>query len=96
VLAAIEAAGMKLRAIDVGSAGLSGGSVADRMRRAIAGEGAERKLRREMELSPPDVAIAFDPHSAIALTSAPELLSLLHLNRLRRWFQAPAKSHWYR
>jgi hypothetical protein len=74
VLAAIEAAGMKLRAIDVGSAGLSGGSVADRMRRAIAGEGAERKLRREMELSPPDVAIAFDPHSAIALTSARDAL----------------------
>ncbi len=70
VLAAIEAAGMKLRAIDVGSAGASSGSVADRMRRAIAGEGAERKLRRELEVSPPDAAVAFDPHSALALTSA--------------------------
>jgi len=70
VLAAIEAAGMKLRAIDVGAAGSSGGSVTDRMRRAIAGEGASRKLRHELELSPPDAAVAFDPHSALALTSA--------------------------
>lgn len=70
VLAAIEAAGLKLRAIDVGAAGLTGGSVADRMRRAIAGEGAARKLRHELELSPPDAAVAFDPHAALALTSA--------------------------
>ncbi len=70
VLAAIEAAGIKLRAIDVGAAGSTGGGVADRMRRAIAGEGASRKLRHEMELSPPDAAVAFDPHSALALTSA--------------------------
>ncbi len=74
VLAAIEAAGMKLRAIDVGAAGSTGGGVGDRVRRAIAGEGAERKLRREMELSPPDAAVAFDPHSAIALTSARDAL----------------------
>ena len=68
VLAAIEAAGMRVRAIDVGAVGSAGTGVADRMRRALAGEGAERKLRRELELSPPDAAVVFDPHSALALT----------------------------
>jgi hypothetical protein len=69
VLAAIEAAGMKVRAIDVGAVG-GGSSVADRMRRALLGEGAERKLRRELELSPPDAAVVFDPHAAVALAAA--------------------------
>ncbi|HSD89135.1 MAG TPA: hypothetical protein VLB44_16515 [Kofleriaceae bacterium] len=70
VLAAIEAAGMRVRAIDVGSVGTGGSGVADRMRRALMGEGAERKLRRELEMSPPDAAVVFDPHSALALTVA--------------------------
>lgn len=70
VLAAIEAAGMRVRAIDVGSVGAGGGGVADRMRRALLGEGAERKLRKELEMSPPDAAVVFDPHSALALTVA--------------------------
>ena len=70
VLAAIEAAGMRVRAIDVGGVGAGGGGVADRMRRALLGEGAERKLRKELELSPPDAAVVFDPHAAVALTSA--------------------------
>ncbi len=70
VLAAIEAAGMRVRAIDVGAVGAGGGGVADRMRRALMGEGAERKLRKELEMSPPDAAIVFDPHSALALTVA--------------------------
>jgi len=70
VLAAIEAAGMRVRAIDVGAVGSSGTGVADRMRRALLGENAERKLRRELEISPPDAAIVFDPHSALALTVA--------------------------
>jgi hypothetical protein len=39
VLAAIEAAGMRVRAIDVGAAGGGGGGVADRVRRALMGEG---------------------------------------------------------
>lgn len=69
VLAATEAAGMRVRAIDVGAVG-SGSSVADRMLRALAGESAERKLRRELEINPPDVAVVFDPHSALALTVA--------------------------
>lgn len=70
VLAAIEAAGLKVRAVDVGAVGGGGGGVADRMRRALVGEGAERKLRRELELSPPDAAVVFDPHAALALTTA--------------------------
>jgi hypothetical protein len=70
VLAAIEAVGMRVRAIDVGAIGGGGTGVADRMRRALLGENAERKLRKELELSPPDAAIVFDPHSALALTVA--------------------------
>src|SRR4051812_859412 len=70
VLAAIEAAGMRVRAIDVGSAGGGGGGMADRVRRALLGEGAERRLKRELETSPPDAAVVFDPHAAIALTVA--------------------------
>ena len=68
VLAAIEAAGMRVRAIDVGPLGSSG--VADRMRRVLLGEGAERKLRRELETTnPPDATVVFDPQAASALTS---------------------------
>jgi hypothetical protein len=70
VLAAVEAAGMRVRAIDVGGAGGGGGGVTDRVRRALLGEGAERKLRRELEASPPDAAVVFDPHAALALTVA--------------------------
>src|SRR5262245_7853573 len=70
VLAAIEAAGIRVRAIDVGAAGGGGAGVADRVRRALLGEGAERRLRKELEISPPDAAIVFDPHSALALTVA--------------------------
>ena len=70
VLAAIEAAGMRVRAIDVGGAGGGGGGVADRVRRALLGEGAERRLRKELEVSPPDAAVVFDPHAALALTVA--------------------------
>ena len=70
VLAAIEAAGMRVRAIDLGGAGGGGGGVADRVRRALLGEGAERRLRKELEASPPDAAVVFDPHAALALTVA--------------------------
>jgi len=68
VLAAIEAAGLRVRAIDLGGVGGGGGGVADRVRRALLGEGAERRLRRELELSPPDAAVVFDPHAAMVLT----------------------------
>ena len=70
VLAALEAAGMRVRAIDVGGAGGGGGAITDRVRRALLGEGAERKLRRELESSPPDATVVFDPHAALALTVA--------------------------
>ncbi|HEX2690952.1 MAG TPA: hypothetical protein VHN14_30270 [Kofleriaceae bacterium] len=70
VLAAIEAAGMRVRAIDLGAAGGGGPGVADRVRRALLGETAERRLRKELEISPPDVAVVFDPHAALALTVA--------------------------
>ncbi|MEO8550825.1 MAG: hypothetical protein ABI678_12655, partial [Kofleriaceae bacterium] len=70
VLAALEAAGMRVRAIDVGGAGGGGGAITDRVRRALLGENAERKLRRELETTPPDAAVVFDPHAALALTVA--------------------------
>ena len=70
VLAALEAAGMRVRALDVGAAGGGGAGVADRVRRALLGETAERRLRREVDANPPDVAIAFDPHVAMVLTVA--------------------------
>ncbi len=70
VLAAIEAAGMRVRAIDVGAAGGGGAGMADRVRRALLGENAERRLRKELEVSPPDAAIVFDPYAALALTVA--------------------------
>jgi hypothetical protein len=98
VLAAIEAAGLRVRAIDVGAVGGGGSGVADRMRRAIAGEGAERKLRHEMELSPPDAAVAFDPHVAQALATvrdqlaspAPVLAVVGDLEPSQAWSQADA------
>jgi hypothetical protein len=61
---------MRVRAIDVGAAGGGGAGVADRVRRALLGEGAERRLRKELEVSPPDAAVVFDPHAALALTVA--------------------------
>jgi hypothetical protein len=70
VIAALEAAGLRVRAIDVGAAGAGGAGVADRVLRALLGEGAERRLRKELEISPPDAAVVFDPHSALALTVA--------------------------
>ena len=70
VLAALEAAGMRVRAIDVGAAGGGGHGMADRVRRALLGESAERRLERELRGNPPDVAVAFDPHATMALTVA--------------------------
>ncbi len=98
VLAAIEAAGIRVRAIDVGAVGGGGTGVADRMRRALAGEGAERKLKKELELSPPDAVIAFDPHAALALTvvrdqvqnPAPVLAVVGDLDPVAAWSQTDA------
>jgi UDP-N-acetylglucosamine:LPS N-acetylglucosamine transferase len=98
VLAAIEAAGIRVRAIDVGAVGGGGTGVADRMRRALAGEGAERKLKKELELSPPDAVIAFDPHAALALTvvrdqvqnPAPVIAVVGDLEPVAAWSQSDA------
>ena len=98
VLAAIEAAGMRVRAIDVGGAGGGGGGVTDRVRRALLGEGAERKLKRELEQSPPDAAVVFDPHAALALTvardqatnPAPVIAVVGDLEPLAAWAQTDA------
>ncbi len=68
VLAALEAADIRVRAIDVGAVGNAGSGVGDRLRRAILGESVERRLRREIEAAPPDVAVVFDPYAAIAMT----------------------------
>jgi hypothetical protein len=68
VLAACEAAGMRVRAIDLGAVG--GGGLPDRMRRVLLGETAERRLRKEIDANPPDVAVGFDPFTTAALTTA--------------------------
>jgi hypothetical protein len=98
VLAAIEAAGMRVRAIDVGAAGGGGAGVADRVRRALLGEGAERRLRKELEVSPPDAAVVFDPHAALALTvardqvqnPAPVIAVVAELEPASAWAQTDA------
>jgi hypothetical protein len=98
VLAAIEAAGMRVRAIDVGGAGGGGAGVADRVRRALLGETAERRLRRELDANPPDVAVAFDPHAALALTvardqaasPAPVIAVIADLDPVSEWRQTDA------
>jgi hypothetical protein len=70
VLAALDAHGLRVRAIDVGRVGTRSSGAAWRMLRAIVGELAERRLLRELAAHPPDVALAFDPVSAAALSAA--------------------------
>ena len=69
VLAALEAHGLAVRAIDVGRVGARSPGAAWRVLRAVVGELAERRLMRELEQHPPDVALAFDPSSAAALAA---------------------------
>jgi hypothetical protein len=98
VLAALEASGARVRAIDVGAAGGGGASVGDRLRRALLGETAERRLRKELDTNPPDVAVAFDPHAAQALgvardqvaTPAPVVAVVGELDPSRAWGEAGA------
>ena len=68
VLAALEAAGVQVRAIDVGRAGSRPDGALDKVLQALAGEVAERRLLRELDEHPPDVTIAFDPATAAALS----------------------------
>ncbi|HKE16114.1 MAG TPA: hypothetical protein VKB80_14660 [Kofleriaceae bacterium] len=70
VLAALDAHGLVVRALDVGRVGTRSSGAAWRMLRAIVGELAERRLLRELDENPPDVALAFDPASAAALSAA--------------------------
>ncbi|HUS67715.1 MAG TPA: hypothetical protein VMZ28_24435 [Kofleriaceae bacterium] len=69
VLAALEAHGLAVRAIDVGRVGARSPGAAWRVLRAVVGELAERRLMRELEQHPPDVALAFDPSSVAALAA---------------------------
>ncbi|WP_428262176.1 MGDG synthase family glycosyltransferase [Haliangium sp.] len=68
VLAALEAADLTVRVIDVGRAGARIEGALDRMLQALAGEVAERRLLRELSMNPPDVTVAFDPATAAALS----------------------------
>ena len=70
VLAALEAHGLVVRAIDVGRVGARASGGAWRVVKAIVGELAERRLARELADHPPDVAVAFDPGSAAVLSAA--------------------------
>jgi hypothetical protein len=87
VLAALEAAGMRVRAIDGGS----GDGAVDRVLRVLRGE--ERRLLRELETNPPDVAICFEPATAQALSMArdqaanpaPVLAVVAELAPVRDW-----------
>ena len=67
-LAALEAAGLQVRAIDVGRAGTRPDGALDKMLQARAGDVAERRLMRELADRPPDVTMTFDPATAAALS----------------------------
>jgi hypothetical protein len=69
VIAALEAAGLDVRAVDVGRAGSREEGTVGRFVRAIAGEFAERRLDRQLSDDPVDVAIAFDPATVGSLTA---------------------------
>ncbi len=70
VLAACEAAELRVRASGGGGAGATGGGISDRVRRVLLGETALRRLRKELDGNPPDVTLAFDPFAAQALSLA--------------------------
>jgi UDP-N-acetylglucosamine:LPS N-acetylglucosamine transferase len=63
VLAALEAGGLQVRAIDAGRVGSRGDGLVEGVFRAIAGEFAERRLLRELQGNPPDAIVAFEPGS---------------------------------
>jgi UDP-N-acetylglucosamine:LPS N-acetylglucosamine transferase len=70
VLAALEAHGLVVRAIDVGRVGSRSAGGAWKVVKAIVGELADRRLARELADHPPDVTVAFDPGSASVLSAA--------------------------
>ena len=67
VLAALEAAGGEIRALDVGK---MSARATWRVWQTVVGELAERRLHQELAESPPDVALAFDPAAVKALAAA--------------------------
>lgn len=67
VLAALEAGGLQVRAIDAGRVGSRGDGLVEGVFRAIAGEFAERRLSRELRSNPPDAIVAFEPGSTQVL-----------------------------
>ena len=98
VLAALEAVGLSVRAIDAGRVGAAVDGTVDRVLRAIVGEASERRLTRELQSNPPDVVVAFDPHTAAALTDvrdqaltpAPVVAVVTDLAPISEWAQANA------
>ena len=93
VMAALDAVGADLRAIDVGRVGARTASTFDKVVKAVVSDFAERRLKREWELYPPDVALGFDPASVEALVSAsasalrgaPVLAVVLDASSAQRW-----------
>lgn len=98
VLAALEAVGISVRAIDAGRMGGDNDGAVERLFRAFVGEVSERRLAKELEANPPDLAIAFDPHVAMALAEArdtasrpaPVLAIIADLSPVSAWAQADA------
>lgn len=69
ILAALEASGLEVVAVDVGRAGSSGDGAMGRFVRAIAGEFADRRLERLLHEEPADVTLAFEPATIRSLTA---------------------------
>lgn len=70
VLAALEASDLTVRAIDIGRAGGRGDGVLDWVMRPFSSDVAERRLLRELQEQPPDVAVTFDPAATSAMSTA--------------------------
>src|SRR5262249_26077455 len=98
VLAALDAVGLTLRAIDVGRAGTRSDATVNRVVRAVSGEIAERRLSKAWAQNPPDAAVAFDPHSVMALAAvrahstrpAPIIAVVPELSPRSEWAEAEA------
>ena len=70
MIAALEVAGVSVRAVDVGRVGSRAPGAVDRVLRVLVSELAERRLVHELGDRPPDVAVAFDPGSVRVLAEA--------------------------
>lgn len=70
LIAALEVAGVRVRALDVGRVGARSSGAVDRVLRAVVGELAERHLGRALVEEPPDVAVGFDPGTVSVLGAA--------------------------